>query len=97
MRKKGFEKYEDTYIQEILLQKDVGMCDYDDCKANFDQPREVFGIRSSIPRNSNAELKKQMVIMTTSLHSDLKKEKKKGVFFFITLVDFCIVWSKPER
>ena len=26
--------------------------------------REVFGIRSSIPRNSNAELKKQMVIVT---------------------------------
>ena len=27
----------------------------------FINNREVFGIRSSIPRNSNAELKKQMV------------------------------------
>ena len=33
--------------------------------------REVFGIRSSIPRNSNAELKKQMVIVTILSLSDI--------------------------
>ena len=49
-----------TYIQGIL-QKDVDMCEYDDCMVNIINNREVFGIRSSIPRNSNAELKKQMV------------------------------------
>ena len=31
-----------TYIQEILLQKDVDMCDYDDCKVNFDQQQGGF-------------------------------------------------------
>ena len=36
--------------------------------------REVFGIRSSIPKNSNAELKKQMVIMTMFLHSDFRNK-----------------------
>ena len=33
--------------------------------------REVFGIRSLIPRNSNAELKKQMVIVTFLSLSDI--------------------------